>query len=102
MTRYPFPGNVRELRSLLERALVLAAGPELDLDVLAGSAAGSTVPADDSFRVEGPPLDMEELQRRYARHVLEQLGGKRMEAARALGISYPTFLKRIGNEEEPE
>jgi two-component system response regulator AtoC len=102
MARYSFPGNVRELRSVLERALVLAAGPELDLDVLAGSAAGSAAPAGTSFRVEGSPIDIEELQRRYARHVLDQLGGKRMEAARALGISYPTFLKRIGSEEESE
>ena len=43
---------------------------------------------------------MDEMVCRYARHVLEQLGGKRMEAARALGISYPTFLKRIGSDEE--
>jgi two-component system, NtrC family, response regulator AtoC len=102
MAHYPFPGNVRELRSVLERALVLAPGPELDLDVLAGSASGSPAPAGDIFRVDGLPIDMEELQRRYARHVLEQLGGKRMEAARALGISYPTFLKRIGSDEESE
>ena len=38
---------------------------------------------------------MEELERRYARWVLERFGGRRMEAARALGLSYPTFLKRI-------
>jgi two-component system, NtrC family, response regulator AtoC len=99
---YPFPGNVRELRSILERTLVLASGPELDLDVLAGAAGGTPAPAGDAFRVDGPPVDMEELQRRYARYVLEQLGGKRMDAARALGISYPTFLKRIGSEEEAE
>jgi len=38
---------------------------------------------------------MEEMVCRYARHVLDRMGGKRMEAARALGLSYPTFLKRI-------
>jgi two-component system, NtrC family, response regulator AtoC len=100
--RYPFPGNVRELRSVLERALVLAGGSELELEVLAGSSGGTPAPAGDAFRVDGPPVDMEELQRRYARYVLEQLGGKRMDAARLLGISYPTFLKRIGSEEDAE
>jgi DNA-binding NtrC family response regulator len=97
---YPFPGNVRELRSLLERALVLATGSELDLEVLAGATAASPVAAGDAFRMAGPPVEMEELERRYARYVLEQFGGKRMEAARALGISYPTFLKRIGSDDE--
>jgi two-component system response regulator AtoC len=93
---------VRELRSVLERALVLAAGAELELEVLAGASSGTPAPAGDAFRVDGPPVDMEELQRRYSRYVLEQLGGKRMDAARALGISYPTFLKRIGSEEDAE
>nr|WP_245682955.1 helix-turn-helix domain-containing protein [Archangium gephyra] len=32
------------------------------------------------------------------RHVLERLEGRRMDAARALGISYPTFLRKLGEE----
>jgi two-component system, NtrC family, response regulator AtoC len=97
MLRYPFPGNVRELRNVLERALVLEPGPELELPVLDGykeplpGAASSGGP----FLVPGTPIPMEELERRYAKHVLEQLGGRRVEAAKALGLSYPTFLKRI-------
>jgi two-component system, NtrC family, response regulator AtoC len=97
MLRYPFPGNVRELRNVLERALVLEPGPELELPVLDGrpeplpgvSASGGR------FLVPGGPIPMDELERRYARHVLEQLGGRRVEAAKALGLSYPTFLKRL-------
>jgi len=96
LAAYPFPGNVRELRNVLERALVLEPGPELDLEMLGGppreDAPGAS-PAD--FRLGGPPVTMDELERRYARWVLERLGGRRMEAARALDISYPTFLKRI-------
>jgi len=96
MLRYPFPGNVRELRNVLERALVLEPGPELELPVLDGRAPLRDVsPGGAPFNVPGAPIPMEDLERRYARHVLEQLGGRRVEAAKALGLSYPTFLKRI-------
>ena len=92
---YAFPGNVRELRNVIERALVLEAGPELQLDLLENSSAPARVEASGDFRVHGEPIAIEELERRYARHVLARLGGRRMDAAKALGLSYPTFLKRI-------
>ncbi|CAM3201276.1 sigma-54-dependent Fis family transcriptional regulator [Corallococcus sp. ZKHCc1 1396] len=96
---YPFPGNVRELRNVLERALVLEGGPTLELPSL---SKGNGTPASgdpNAFSVSGPPRPLDEVERLYVRHVLEQLGGRRMEAARALGLSYPTFLRRL--EENP-
>jgi len=99
LSAYSYPGNVRELRNVLERALVLEVKPELDLEMLGtGPRPDQTAPSASDFRVGATPISMEELERRYARHVLEQLGGKRMEAAKALDISYPTFLKRIEGE----
>ncbi|RKH45301.1 sigma-54-dependent transcriptional regulator [Corallococcus sicarius] len=96
---YPFPGNVRELRNVLERALVLELGPSLELPSLA-KGGGTPAPSDpNAFSVSGPPRPLDEVDRLYVRHVLEQLGGRRMEAARALGLSYPTFLRRL--EENP-
>jgi two-component system, NtrC family, response regulator AtoC len=103
---YAFPGNVRELRNLLERALVLESGGELTLETLglggpgAASRAGVAVPGD--FTVSGEPITIDELERRYARFVLDRLEGRRMQAAKVLGLSYPTFLKRIGQEDDTE
>ncbi|OJT17838.1 two-component system response regulator [Archangium sp. Cb G35] len=107
---YAFPGNVRELRNLLERALVMEPGPELQLDVLAGvkPAAPATMamahveqaPTDnpEAFTLPAPPRPMEEVERAYARWTLERMGGRRVEAAKALGLAYATFLKRLGDD----
>ena len=96
LSAYPFPGNVRELRNVLERALVLEPGPELTLSLLQSmrDPAEGLAPA-GSFLVTGEPRPLEDIEKRYVRHVLGQLGGRRVEAARVLGLSYPTFLKRL-------
>jgi len=96
LSTYPFPGNVRELRNVLERALVLEPGPELSLSLLESrrEPIDGNAPA-GSFVVTGDPRTLEEIEKKYVRHVLGQLGGRRVEAARVLGLSYPTFLKRL-------
>jgi DNA-binding NtrC family response regulator len=93
---YAFPGNVRELRNILERALVMEAGPELQLEFLDRTPAAQIPSAGGEFVLTGPPQTIDEVERRYARYVLDKLEGRRMDAAKALGLSYPTFLKKIG------
>jgi two-component system response regulator AtoC len=97
LATYPFHGNVRELRNVLERAAVMENGAELNLDLLDLGPVGAPVREADEFVVAGPPITLEDLQDRYVKHVLERMSGKRMEAAQALGISYPTLAKRLGS-----
>lgn len=98
---YAFPGNVRELRTLLERAVMTAKGPWLSAeDLLLGEATWAAEPSSSGFfhvqtASDGVPPPLEAVERAYVHRVLEHTGGKRMAAAQLLGISYPTFLKRL-------
>lgn len=98
---YTFPGNVRELRTIIERAVMSARSATLGVkDLTFGENGARALQATGRFfQVDAagdgvpPPLDV--VEQAYVRRVLEHTGGKRMAAAQLLGISYPTFLKRL-------
>ncbi len=99
LENYEFPGNVRELRNIIERAVILAQGAELtpeDLVLRPTSSRGNT---QGFFQVQLEPgqavPSMQAVEHAYVLRVLEHHEGRRMAAAQALGISYPTFLKRL-------
>lgn len=79
---YDWPGNIRELRSVLERAVILSTDGRLQLHLTGngeGAAKGENVAARESQRVprlwKGLPT-MEEMERQYIAHVLRQKKGK--------------------------
>jgi two-component system response regulator AtoC len=102
---YAYPGNVRELRNIVERAVILCRGTEItetDLVLPGGTAASTTAgggAGDAFFRVdpgEGAALPtLDAVDKAYVARVLAHFEGRRMQAAQALGISYPTFLRRL-------
>jgi two-component system, NtrC family, response regulator AtoC len=100
LKNYDYPGNVRELRNIIERAVILAAGQEIgERDVVVPERAAAAHGSDAFFTVrlagDGVPPPAEQIERAYVLRVLEHLNGRRMAAAQTLGISYPTFLKRL-------
>ena len=96
---YEFPGNVRELRNIIERAVILAQGPRVTSEDLVLRAPSARAEAHAFFQVQvaagQPPPTMQAVEQAYVMRVLEHHEGRRMVAAQALGISYPTFLKRL-------
>jgi DNA-binding NtrC family response regulator len=84
LVRYNWPGNVRELANVLERAQILAEDNLITVDDLPENMptmALGNEPAPAS------PLDLRDLERRHVLDVLRQVGGNKVQAARALGIS---------------
>ncbi|MFN8058954.1 MAG: sigma-54 dependent transcriptional regulator [Vicinamibacterales bacterium] len=98
---YAYPGNVRELRNIIERAVILARGPEItESDVMLSHDAAPVRPAVAGFYSvslgsDGAPPPLADVERGYVARVLQHCDGHRTAAAVALGISYPTFLKRL-------
>jgi two-component system response regulator AtoC len=87
LRRYPFPGNVRELENLLERALIFAEGDRLtvaDLALPRGEMRPAPVPA-----------TLESLERQAIIEALHRWEGNRTKAAAQLGITRRTLLNKI-------
>jgi predicted ATPase/transcriptional regulator with GAF, ATPase, and Fis domain len=77
LIRYPWPGNIRELQNVIERAVVLMSGSTLvlDRDLLPAEAFQSTVVSDPPATMETAAPAMDELQRRHILDVLAQTRG---------------------------
>jgi two-component system, NtrC family, response regulator AtoC len=102
---YDYPGNVRELRNVIERAVILSTGEVIGEDciVLSGPsrAASAAAPPASFFSMEvdaaGRPPDLEALERAYIARLLAFANGNRTAVARLLGVSYPTVAKKIAD-----
>ncbi len=88
---YAWPGNIRELRNVIERSVIFSSGNDLDL-----SAFTKNHVAHDALFSSLPTLD--EIQRQYIRHVIVHTGGRiggRGGAAEILGIKRTTLISRM-------
>jgi formate hydrogenlyase transcriptional activator len=93
MVSYPWPGNIRELQNVIERAVILSKGPELQVPL----AGLKTKPADGNGQANGA-MTLEEIERKHILSILEQtnwvFAGPNGAAAR-LGIKRPTLQFRM-------
>ena len=97
LENYPFPGNVRELKNLIERAVLLAQGPLITLEDLLWekTSLSPSAPEKKSFSLEIKPL--REMERELIFKALEACGGNRTRAAELLGISVRTLRNKLQN-----
>jgi DNA-binding NtrC family response regulator len=106
---YPFPGNVRELRNAIERAIAFCAGSEITPGCLperirkakeSGPAPQAGGRREALFAelsaVSGTLPTLDEMVNRYTSLVLERFGGNKRRAAQALGITRATLYRRLG------
>jgi DNA-binding NtrC family response regulator len=87
LERYDFPGNVRELRNLVERALVEAEGAHIE-------ARHFPVALTPPAQHDGKHRSLEEVEKAYIREVLQHTRGRKSRAAEILGVSRKTLLEK--------
>ena len=93
LCRYAWPGNLRELRNVVERAVILAATPEIDLSDLPEKMAHLPCPpAAEGIQV-GAKASLEALEAEHITQVIQQ-SATMEEAARILGIDPATLYRK--------
>ncbi|MFO8047965.1 MAG: helix-turn-helix domain-containing protein, partial [Desulfosudaceae bacterium] len=107
LTVYSFPGNIRELQNVIERAVTFCHGPSLDVehlptrirqnpDIALDTAADSRDDLTVRLREKHEVLPtLKQIEKDYISHVLEKVGGNKRRAAAVLGISRRTLYRHL-------
>ncbi len=93
---YSWPGNIRELRNVIQRAVALTRHDTITLEDLPEKVRdfrGGTVFIGGLDPTE--LVSMEEIERRYIAHVLDAVSGNQTQAARVLGLDRKTIYRKL-------
>jgi transcriptional regulator with PAS, ATPase and Fis domain len=89
---YNWPGNVREIRNVLERAMIIGKDqPQIAIENLPGEFRNRPGIGDRRHT----PMTLEELERQHIERTLRHHNGNRTRAAHELGISRATLINKI-------
>ncbi|CAG0952498.1 Regulatory protein AtoC [Rhodocyclaceae bacterium] len=121
LAAYAWPGNVREMENVMQRALILAPEDRVEAEHLLLTTSAAVAPAAPKVQAEMPPpiiqdaspaavnpSNMKDLERQHILETLAKVGGSRRKAVEILGISERTLrykLKQYREEgffDEPE
>ncbi|MFW5874882.1 MAG: sigma-54-dependent transcriptional regulator [bacterium] len=107
LSAYYFPGNVRELQNIIERAVTFCHGSRLDVEHLPTRVRqGVDVSFENSGTSSGAMKDallssyemlptLQEVEKKYIDHVLEKVDGNKRRAAAILGVSRRTLYRHL-------
>lgn len=88
---YAWPGNLRELRTVMARAASLAGGGPVDAPHVTAALGGTA----GSMPAFNGPRPLREITEAYIDHVLSSVGGNRTRAARVLGVARETLRQHL-------
>ncbi|HEX2983720.1 MAG TPA: sigma 54-interacting transcriptional regulator, partial [Ignavibacteriales bacterium] len=92
LSQYPFPGNIRELRNIIERAVIISEGNALKAEYLPKEISGKTASSPLQFNTL---LSLEDVEKVHIKQILESVSGNRTKAAEILGIGITTLYRKL-------
>ncbi|OFZ70277.1 MAG: sigma-54-dependent Fis family transcriptional regulator [Betaproteobacteria bacterium RBG_16_58_11] len=96
LTRYTWPGNIRELENVIQRAMILAPGNVIEVEHLhLPEAAKIAAPAVQALAETSRPQDMKSFERAHILDTLAAVKGSRKQAAEQLGMSERTLRYKL-------
>ncbi len=95
LTAYDWPGNIRELKNCVERMVVLARNPVLQLENVPINIREKSSPGISSKILSGSSCDLTKNEKTLIIKALEEAGGNRTKAAELLGISRRTLHRKL-------
>lgn len=103
---YPFPGNIRELANMIERAVTFCSGDQLEVEHFPERVQSIAVTRLDTLKdTWQPPLaagqlvPLESIEQDYIRYVLDQVDGNKRRAAEILGIGRRTLYRWLDSDD---
>ena len=93
LMRYNYPGNIRELKNIIERAVILEEGNTLSLNSLPSELQNMTSSAGEPTQLSA--FDLASAEKLHIQKVLNYTGGNKTEAARLLHIGLTTLYRKI-------
>ena len=91
LRRHPWRGNIRELRNVVERSMIMASDGVLRAEDLPVELQHGAPASDDSTL----PLSLRAIEKQHIARMLGHTGGNKTEAARLLGIGLTTLYRKI-------
>ena len=92
LCEYPFPGNVRELKNMVEKAMIYADGNKLEINSFAGQIQPVYTSKPETYSNQSHKL--QDVENNLLLKELQSCNGNQAMAAKKLGISYSTFKRR--------
>lgn len=90
MQDYNWPGNIRELENIIERAVVMTEG-----EVILPEYLSVKVSSEEEITSRSEKMTLEEMERRLIKNTLQKMGGNRTRTAEMLGVTARTIRNKI-------